>query len=471
MKSRDVRYHPVVLLDVSVPPLESYGMKWILLILSLVFCDSLAQRKRFIRSFQFSLTPGLSTNGLHPGGFTNYFSVNLTSGYSAGNYLFEAGIISNLNEEETRGLQFAGIANLTGANMFAGLQAKEIDKKKREGAEANLTGIQFSGMANVVLNHVFGAQLTGGINVTKGALHGLQIAGISNAVGKYAFGFQLSGLSNLAIESMDGVQIAGLFNGTRGGLFGIQLAIFNKAGFIEGINSFMNDNPSGLQLGIINHSKTMNGFQIGVVNISKSMQGTQVGLINIYNNGKSPQTRDGTSIGLINIGSAGYVAAYASDLFLINVEIATGTLKNQRLNTDARDKEVQNGLIYSTSPELVSEKGAWAVGYGLKKYFFNRSTAPGYHRINYFSAGVDFHHVNHERGKFTNEWSLLSRPHVSFGSRLHPKNKRYYFFAAVAYNVYFSESGTGLHPLLIELSGKPGKLQQIPGLALGILVH
>jgi len=472
MKPRDFALSPGRVVGNEHSYLKTHSMRWTLLALCLSCFNLLqAQNQKFVRLFQFSLTPAISTNGLHPGGFTNYFSLNLTSGYSARNYLIELGVISNLNEEETRGLQFAGISNMTGANLFAGLQLREIDKKKREGAEANLSGLQFSGLANVVLNNVFGGQATGGVNVSKGALHGFQVSGISNTVGKYAFGLQLAGLYNVAVESMDGVQVASLFNVTQGGLFGVQLAVFNKAGFIEGVNSFINDKPSGLQLGLINHAKTMNGFQIGLVNISRRMQGTQVGLINIYNNGKSPQTRDGTSIGLVNIGSSGYVALYATDLFLTNIEISTGTFKNHRINTDVREKQIQNGLIYSTSPAFLSDNESWAVGYGLKKYFFNRSLAPGYHKLNFFSLGVDFLHVNHERKKFTKELSLLSRPNVSFGSRLHPKNKRYYFFAAATYNIYRSGGDRAIDTLLKEASGKPGRLQYAPGFAAGILIQ
>lgn len=446
-------------------------MKWTLIAVFFFCCEILhAQHRNFTRLFQLSLAPGISTNGVHPGGFTNYFSFNLTSGYSARNYLFEMGIISNLNEEETRGLQLAGLVNITGANVFAGLQLKEIDKKKREGVETNLSGVQISGLGNIVLNHVYGGQLTGGLNIAKGALQGFQVAGISNTVGKYAFGFQLGGLYNIAVESMDGVQVASLFNLTRGGLFGLQISFFNKAGFIEGINSLINDKPTGLQVGLFNHAKTMNGFQIGLVNISRSMQGTQVGLINIYNNGKTPQTRDGTSIGLINIGSSGYVALYANDLFFTNYEIATGTFKNHRINSDTREKQIQNALIYSANPGFLSTNESWAVGYGLKKYFFTRSLAPGYNKLNYFSAGVDFLHVNHERKKFTKELSLLLRPHVSFGSRLHPKNKRYYFFAAIAYNIYRSGGDKLITSLLKETTGKEGT-QHWPGFAAGILVQ
>lgn len=68
--------------------------------LTMLFCaQAFAQQKtEFTKLMQVSLAPGISTNGMHPGGYSNYFSLNLTSGYSSANYFFEIGFISNLNE-------------------------------------------------------------------------------------------------------------------------------------------------------------------------------------------------------------------------------------------------------------------------------------------------------------------------------------------------------------------------------------
>jgi hypothetical protein len=101
--------------------------------IGIAVCISLtlhAQRKNSdLRSFQFSIVPGLGTNGLHPGGFRNIVSMNLTSGYSKATLLFELAGISNLNTDETRGVQIAGLANLTGANAFLGLRRGKLTKK------------------------------------------------------------------------------------------------------------------------------------------------------------------------------------------------------------------------------------------------------------------------------------------------------------------------------------------------------
>jgi len=439
----------------------------------IVYYEAAAQRKvRFARTVQFSLTPGLSTNGMHPGGYSNYFSLNFTSGYSAANYLLEIGVVSNLNENETRGLQFAGIANLTGANAFKGMSPKERDTKIKSGFEANLSGAQFSGIANVVLNNVFGWQTTGGVNVVKGALQGLQLAGISNTVYKYTFGIQLAGVYNVSVASMDGLQAAMLFNITQGELYGIQLGGYNKAGVIEGKNSYDTKAPTALQLGIINQAVKMNGFQVGIVNVAKRMQGTQIGLINIYHNGTVAQTRDGTSIGLINIGSGGYGAIYATEIFYTNIEIATGTIKNSRITSDAKEIQFQNTLIYSNEPGFIRRRQQWAFGYGIKKLYFNRSTQPGMGKFRFISYGIDWMHINHEHGKLTRELSLLTRPQLAFGSKLHPKIKSIYLFAAVSYNFYWTDTPP-LEISFLESSTRIHKelLQMWPGFSAGVQIQ
>jgi hypothetical protein len=427
-----------------------------------------AQKKDFDKHVQFSLAPGVGTNGMHPGGFTNYFSFNLTSGYSAANLAFEIGGISNLNILETRGIQIAGVANVTGANAFEKLSGKEIEKLVKKGFEANLSGAQISGITNIVLNNVFGWQATGGVNLSKGALFGFQLAGISNTVHKYSFGVQLAGIYNSSVQSMDGVQIAGLFNFTNGGLYGLQVAMINRAKSMEGKNSFEINDPAGVQIGLINWAGKMNGFQIGLINRAYRSQGTQIGLINIYRNGKIPETRDGTAIGLINIGDYGHISLYANDLFLTNIEIATGTFKNRRKMGDKRDKYVENGLIYSNDPGFVERIDRWAVGYGIKKLYFNRSLVPGYNHFYFYALGIDWHHINHERKKWTKELSLLTRPSFMIGSRLHPRNRSFFFFVSAAANFYSSRSGRSLKTFSGESEG--AGVNFWPGFASGILI-
>jgi hypothetical protein len=430
------------------------------------FAQTAAESKKL---FQLSLAPGISTNGLHPGGFDNFFSLNITSGYSSANYIFEMGIVSNLNVMETRGIQIAGVANVTGSNAYQSLTPKQIEKKKKEGFEANLSGLQIAGLCNIVLHNIFGAQISGGINNAEGAMQGVQIAGIGNTIEKYSFGVQLAGLYNSSVESMDGIQVSALLNATRGGLNGVQISAFNKSGFIEGKNSYESTGNTGLQIGLINHSKSMNGFQIGLINVGGRMQGTQIGLINIFKNGKTPETRDGTSIGLVNMGSSGYLSLYTSELFTTNIEIATGTVKNRRKAADVMEKQIQNSLIYSKNFSFANESSQWAIGYGLKKFFFNRSATPAFSRMKFIAGGIDVLKINQETGKVSKDLSVVARPQILAGTRFHPKNRVFHFFAAVSYNIYHADNNQHINTLINE-SEKSSK-KQWPGLSIGVLVQ
>jgi hypothetical protein len=428
------------------------------------------QKNKNKKLFQFSALPALGTNGLHPGGFTNAISINLLSGYSKENLLLEIGGVSNLNLEKTSGLQIAGVANITGANAFAGMTPKEKELKIKSGFEANLDGVQLSGLTNVVLTNVFGGQLTGGINISKGALIGLQLAGISNTVYKYSFGLQLAGLWNVSVESMDGVQVAAVSNYTKGGLYGLQLAAFNQAGFIEGVNSYKNDSPTGVQIGLVNKASKMNGFQIGIINIARRNQGTQIGLINVYRNGKDIDTRDGTAIGLINWGNVGYVSAYSSETFIQNYELSTGTFyKNSRIKEERFGKTLQNALIYSRGSW--DGKPMWAIGYGLKKMYFNRSDIPGMTAFRFFGYGVDLLHVSRQQSIEKNV-SALSKVKILAGTRLSSKLTGVYVFATIAANYYVSSRGGGISTLLVSEANTDDPVKTWwPGGSLGVMLR
>jgi hypothetical protein len=384
------------------------------------------------RLIQVSLVPGLGTNGFHPGTYNNFFSLNLTAGLSNSNRIFEVGVFSNLNVSETRGFQLAGVANLTGANAFANLMPKEVDKKVNGGFEANLHGWQISGLTNVVLNNVFGVQWTAGVNHTHGALFGWQLAGLGNTVHKYSFGVQVAGLWNTSRGSMDGVQLGTLLNFTEGGLFGFQVGAFNHAGFSQGVHSVDASGAWGIQIGLFNRAARMNGFQFGLINIAGPSQGTQVGLINIYRRGQNANTKDGTAIGLLNIGELRYVAVYADELFITNYEVATGNRKNGRITTASVLKAVENSLIYSRSSWHSAD--TWAVGYGLRKSFWNRSAGPGRTEYRFFGLGLEVLQVNTERRKFLRDWNLITRGKLQAGTRIHPKLYGVYAFGSVTLN-------------------------------------
>ena len=303
---------------------------------------------------------------------------------------------------------------------------------------------------------------------------GAQLAGISNVVNQYSFGLQLAGLWNSSVQSMDGTQIAGLMNYTSGELHGVQISAFNKAGYIEGRNSTGESKETALQLGIINSAKRMNGFQIGLINYASRSQGTQIGLINIYRGGKDVGSKDGTAIGLINAGDVGHVAFYADEMFFTNYEITTGNAKNRRIQNASFTKYNLNALIFSNSSNgFIPEQKSWALGYGLKQFIYNRSATPGMGEFRFLAYGIEVLHINREAKSITRELSLLMRPKIQIGTRLHPKLHTFYVFAAVTYNFYASKSAEGISPSLLEsqrtVNGK--LLEMWPGFSVGIHVH
>lgn len=129
-------------------------------------------------------------------------------------------------------------------------------------------------------------------------------------------------------------------------------------------------------------------------------------------------------------------------------------------------------MIYSRVPEFISDQQQWALGYGLKKFLFNRSLTPGINHFRFISLGIDWLHINHQKNKITKELSLLSRLNIAVGSRVHPKNKNIFFFAALAYNIYKSRSGQTIETVFTK-SGteKIEGFQKWPGFSGGILIQ
>jgi len=448
--------------------IDYWRISVLIAVLIFVMAESVAQpkpnnlKKRF---FQISMAPGLSTNGTQPGNYSNLISLNLTSGYSGSTRAFELSLLSNLNTDKTIGIQLAGIANLTGANAFGGLTRKEVIAKKKSGFVSYMSGLQVSGLTNIVLEDAFGAQVTGGVNLVKGALIGTQFSLVSNIVYKYSFGVQVSGLFNVSVGSINGTQISGFSNYTKGEFSGLQIGMLNQAGSIEGKNSFEKNQPTGFQIGLINLARKMNGFQIGLINFSRKSQGTQIGLINIYRHGDEPLTRDGTAIGLLNFGNLDYITFYTTEVFGLNYEISTGNLKNRRINYDVSNKYVTNALIFSNQ----SWKGeSWGIGYGIKKIIFMRPD-----ETKFYGYGLDLQHITDGKSKISNELSLLSRVKIIVGKRIAPKLTGINWYASITFNGYFSKEEATISPQFLNFSSVSSRLknQYWPGFTFGLLFH
>lgn len=388
--------------------------------------DSLRQVKRMAtreRVFQFSLFPGISTNGLNSASYFNKFSLNLFGGISAGNRIVEFGGVANLNVQGITGIQFGGLANIVGANAFTNLTVSEQRALINSGFRSNAKGIQCSGILNYVRNNSAGIQVSGVFNVVGDDSKGFQMAGLGNTAGGDSEGLQLAGLFNISQSSMSGFQVSTLVNYTEGQLTGIQLALVNKAGRIKGSKSTPPTKARGMQWGLVNFSKAMDGWQIGLVNFSKGFRGKQIGLINFFPKyGSKELARMGTPVGLLNFGSrGGYMRLHYNEVFTTNIEYTTGNCLNctwTQSGMPIEDRNLifnQNALILGIDPSL----NTWGFGYGFQKVLYNKSsmlpTDPN-NKKRLITYGVKFMHLNRDRN-FDRSFNLLSSFNFDYGLR------------------------------------------------------
>src|SRR5260221_7438875 len=120
--------------------------------------------QEYKRHFQFSLFPGISTNGIQSGSYYNNYSINLFGGLSRGNRILELSLLYNATIRNTTGIQLAGLANVVGANALINLTAAEESAILHEEYESNDKGIQIAGFLNYVRNNASGIQFAGGLN-------------------------------------------------------------------------------------------------------------------------------------------------------------------------------------------------------------------------------------------------------------------------------------------------------------------
>ena len=170
---------------------------------------------------QMSLTPGLGTHGRMSGQVVNKFSCNIIGGYTAGMDGLELAGVFNIDKNNVRFVQAAGIVNVVGGKV---------------------EGVQLAGVHNHDLDSVFGVQAAGISNMVKGAVTGVQLAGVVN-VSREVKGVQAAGVMNVS-HAVSGVQVSGLVNYTR--------------------------RLRGVQIGLVNIADSSSGFMIGLVNIVKN---------------------------------------------------------------------------------------------------------------------------------------------------------------------------------------------------------
>jgi hypothetical protein len=422
---------------------------WLGLLISTCTCAQVKKKIReYERTFQFSLFPGISTNGIYSGSYFNRYSLNLFGGLSAGNHILEISPITNVNIKSSTGIHLAGLANIIGANAFINLSMAEEWELIKGDFESNGKGIQVAGLLNYVRNHSSGIQLAGALNVVGGDFKGIQIAGIGNSAGNSTNGFseglQMASIYNISRQSIAGFQVSSFFNYTDGQLSGTQLGLINKARNLPGKYS-QPTKARGFQIGLFNFSKEMDGTQIGLINFGRASLGKQFGLINFYK--RIPTTRNtryGTPVGLINMGSVGSVFRFSyNEVFATNIEYTTGNCLNcsrtqSRMPFDDKNQIYnQNALIVGYDPFQKS----WGFGYGFQKILYNKSSmlpTDPFNRKRIISYGIRFLHLNRELS-FDRAFNLLNRLHVEYGKR----KLGGYFFVGVSFNYFLRDAEVG----------------------------
>jgi hypothetical protein len=422
-----------------------YGLA-LLLILFQNSCFGQVKRNREREvTLQMSLFPGISTNGIESTNYINKYSFNLFGGLSAGNKVFEAGLITNSNTKSVTGIQLAGLGNIIGTNTFQNLTPTDRQKLLDEGVKSDFAGIQFAGFLNYVRNDFKGIQISGGFNNVGGKFKGFQVAGIGNSVGgEYVSGIQIGSLYNFSNGSVVGMQISTLFNYCNGELLGLQAGLINRTNTISGKKSTPPTSGSGIQIGLMNFSKSMDGLQIGLINFGGNVRGKQIGLLNFFNKGLSKEnTRSGTPIGLLNFGTTGsFLRVSFNEVYNINLEVSTGNCLNCTLTqsgmpyNDRNRIFNQNILIFGVD----HQKRTWAFGYGFQKVLYNKASMlprPENEKrmLNY---GIKFMQLNNTFSSLNRSLNLLTKMNVDLGIRL----GFCYLFAGVSLNFGLKDAMT-----------------------------
>lgn len=275
-----------------------------------------------------SAFPGFSNHTVDE--ITNHYklSLNLTSGVTGSVNGIELGLMSNYNYEEFQGIQFAGFANISGAN-------NKLNPKEK--LENTFKGFQFATITNKTFGNGAGVQIST-FNTAESGFSGFQLGFLTNK-SRYLEGAQIAGLINSSKVGMVGFQIAALFNYSDGQTNGLQLGLFNyarTAGFGHEFSSLFSDT---WQIGLINFSKVNNGNQIGLINISGKNNGVPLGLLNID-------------------ASEGRLSFRSTDLFLSNISIGTGSRFFSNM--------LQFGYNFS-----INGLPVWGMAYGLEKEWSN----------------------------------------------------------------------------------------------------
>ncbi len=383
---------------------------------------------------QFSVIPGISTNGLLNANSTNNFSLNLLAGYSQGTDGIEVGSLVNINRRDMNGLQMAGIANVTGRFM-KGVQMAGMFNY----TGLLFDGLQLAGMSNICMGDMNGVQLSGFCNILGGKMDGAQISGFANFTTENVDGAQLSGFVNIAAkdvevaqisggvnysQNIEGLQLAGLLNVATNQVSSSQISGFanyakiSKGAQISGYVNVASELNSGMQLASsINYTGNNEGVQLGLFNYADTSSGLSIGLLSIVKRGYhvldiSTSENLTTSISFrsgnyrfYNIMGFGFTDKYVLPTYGIGTAPALG--KKLRLNFDL-----------TGSPLYEYENTQW----GLERYYLQFALALNYQPFKKFAIAIG-PTLNYYRSRTDGESEVTSLSSYAF----HQTTKGNYF--------------------------------------------
>jgi hypothetical protein len=255
-------------------------------------------RPRPRRAYGFGLVPVLSTDGLRVGQIHHHISFDAIAGVSGGSSGFTASGVADVELGDVEGAQLGGVAAIarsTSGTQIAGVAA----------VSGELHGVQLAGAA-AIAGTARGAQVAGVASVARGPAE-LQIAGVV-AAARGAAGTQIAGVA-AAARGPAHLQIAGVA-AASGGPARVQVAGVAATAprahvQIAGVASVARGLAHVQIAGVANVAQRVSGAQVGVVNIARRVDGVQVGVINVG-------SADGISLGLINIVPRGRTDLEAS---------------------------------------------------------------------------------------------------------------------------------------------------------------
>jgi hypothetical protein len=230
--------------------------------------DLSKSRKTLIdKEMQFSVIPNIGTYFNESGLCRFKRSYNILAGYVGEIYGYELGLGVNIVRYDLTGFQFSGIANIVGGEV-SGFQTSTGTNI----VIGNFRGAQVSAASNTTWGKFFGFQATAGVNLVRSKFRGFQLAPV-NIVADTLLGIQL-GAVNIVSKPACGAQISILMN---------YAPTNNSLQYSTFLNTCKINNAP--QLGIINTAGEQNNLQLGLFNFADTVQGIPIGFLSFVKNG------------------------------------------------------------------------------------------------------------------------------------------------------------------------------------------